>query len=90
MFYDRKTVVKGLTNITNMVKTGEYAWFANKLSTQFFISDEFGRNGVCNFYMTAPVITINYAMIFPVSYKLELQTQIYRVIHQVMGDILLT
>ena len=65
-FYDGKIVVKGLTNITNMVKTGEFAWFDNKLSLQNFISDEFGRSGMCNFYLTASIITTNFAMIFPV------------------------
>ena len=65
-FYDEKIVVKGLTNITNMVKTGEFAWFDNKLSLQSFISDEFGRNGMCNFYLTPSIMITNFAMIFPV------------------------
>ena len=66
LFYDGKILVQGQTNITNMAKTREFAWVDDELSLQYFISDEFGRDAVCNFYLTASIITTNFAMIFPV------------------------
>ena len=67
LFYDGKILVQGQTNITNMAKTREFAWVDSKLTFQYFISDEFDRDAVCNFYtLTTPVATSNFAMIFPV------------------------
>ena len=54
------------TNVTKMVRTKKFAWVDNELNIQDFISNEFGRNAVCNFYLTPNIVTINFAMIFPV------------------------
>ena len=66
MFYDQKIVVKGLTNITDMLRSKRFVHVENKLTLQQFISNEFGRDAVCNYYLTLPAATVNYAMIFPV------------------------
>ena len=49
-----------------MVRTKKFAWVDNELNIQDFISNEFGRNAVCNFYLTQNIVTVNFAMIFPV------------------------
>ena len=66
LFHDEKIVVKGFTNITNMVRTKQFVYVENKLTLQNFISTEFSRDAVCNYYLTLPAVTTNFAMIFPV------------------------
>ena len=65
LFHDGKVLVHH-TNITKMVRTKKFAWVEPKLTTLDFISNEFGCNAVCNFYLTPPIVTENFAMIFPV------------------------
>ena len=72
MFYDVKIVVEGRTNITNMLRAKRFIYVENKLTLQHFISNEFSRNAVCNYYLTLPAATVNYAMIFPVRDKSKL------------------
>ena len=66
MFYDKKIVVKGRTNITDMLRAKRFVYAENKLSLQHLISNEFSRDAVCNYYLALPAATVNYAMIFPV------------------------
>ena len=50
-----------------MLRTQQFAYVENKLTHKNFISNEFSRAGcVCNYYLTLPALTINFAMIFPV------------------------
>ena len=65
LFHDGKILV-GYTNITSKVKTKQFAWIESKLPIQNFVSDEFGRDAVCNFYATSPIATTNFAMTFQV------------------------
>ena len=65
LFHDGKILV-GYTNITSKVKTKQFAWIESKLSIQNFVSDEFGHDAVCNFYVTSPIVTTNFAMTFQV------------------------
>ena len=71
MFHDGKILVKGYTNISKMVQTKQFAWISNKLALKNFISDEFSGDAMCNFYLTSPIATSNFAMIFPVILKSE-------------------
>ena len=65
LFHDGKILV-GYTNITSKVKTKQFAWIESMLSIQNFVSDEFGLEAVCNFYVTSPIATNNFAMTFQV------------------------
>ena len=66
LFHDGRILVQGYTNITSKVKTKQFAWIDSKLPIQNFVSEEFGRDPVCNFYVTSPIVTSNFAMTFPV------------------------
>ena len=65
LFHDGKILVE-YTNIASKLKTKQYAWIESKLSIQNFVSDEFGLDAVCNFYITSPIATNNFAMTFQV------------------------
>ena len=77
MFYDQKIVVKGRTNITDMLRAKRFISVENKLTLQHFISNEFSRDAVCNYYLTLPAATVNYAMIFPVRDKSKLMAALH-------------
>ena len=65
-FHDGKTLVEGYANIISMVDTKQFAWVESQLALQNFISNEFGQDAVCNFYLTSPLAPASYGMIFQV------------------------
>ena len=50
------------------IKSGEYAQVCENLSAQKVISDEFGKNGLCQFYITSEhLFSLSFGMIFQVT-----------------------
>ena len=50
------------------IKSGKYAQVCEKLSARKVMSDEFGYNGVCQFYLTSKhLFSLSFGMIFQVT-----------------------
>ena len=49
------------------IKSGKYAQICEKLSARLVMSDEFGHNGICQFYLTKHMLSLSFGMIFQVA-----------------------
>ena len=70
LFHDGAAHFKGSCELNvGRIKSGEYAQVCEKLSARKVMSDEFGYEGVCQFYLTSKhLFSLSFGMIFQVNW----------------------
>ena len=64
MFYDG--IIQQEVDL-NAIKSGEYSYIGEKLTSQKIMSNDFEATGVCNMYLTTkPLLQLPFGMIFQV------------------------